>query len=241
MAKRFAQQLATLMVFFLVAPTVVLGQEQRTAAQDLEDKLAGLIHRIGATSGSDAASMDRRKSEAGFRRNLLLIALALTARTDKMRAEVLSKKHFQDVEAVRVDEQVGGSDANSGSTSLVSKGGIPTILGLAVENGALMRSESGTTITFRGNPVGIVEAFRKQGFSDSLQDLPETAFLRRLSFAFSFDTSRGDSAGMLIGDRQQLSSYSFRYEILNRRDPRHPAYKSRWEALTATKAQTVTD
>src|SRR6185369_717492 len=49
-------------------------------------------------------------------------------------------------EDVRVDKQVGGSNSNSGSTSLVSKGSIPSILGYAVENGGLARDINGTTI-----------------------------------------------------------------------------------------------
>jgi hypothetical protein len=57
------------------------------------------------------------------------------------------------LEEARIDKQVGGAGSNAGSTSIVSKGSVPAILGLAVENGALTRSVSGTTVTFRGNPL----------------------------------------------------------------------------------------
>ena len=69
--------------------------------------------------------------------------------------------HIGDIENIRVDKQVGGGSSNAGSTSLVSKGAAPSILGFAVENGALTQNISGTTVTYRGNLVGTIEALNK--------------------------------------------------------------------------------
>src|SRR4051794_30931668 len=62
----------------------------------------------------------------------------------------LSFEHLADLlqrnEEHRIDEQIGATAGASGSTTLVSKGSVPAIFALAVENGAITRSQSGTTM-----------------------------------------------------------------------------------------------
>lgn len=136
-------------------------------------------------------------------------------------------------------KQVGGNESNGGSTSLTSKPGLPAIFGIAVENGALTRTDSGTTVTFTGNPTGIIQAMAKKGFIDSFQEQAEfTAFLRRLSFGVSFDTTQGNLPGTttFTGDKQQLAGYSLKYSLLDQRDPRLKKYTRKWEDLTSEQA-----
>jgi hypothetical protein len=142
-----------------------------------------------------------------------------------------------DVEESRVDEQLGSTSSTSGSTNLVSKGGIPAIFALAVENGALTQSVSGTTFTFRGTPAGIVDALRNKGFADLLP-AERTPWTRRVSFSASFDASRGnpDGGALFTGDRQQLSQWTARYEIVNRRDLGDPRYRVLFEQNLASNA-----
>lgn|GEM_PF-6588720 len=147
-----------------------------------------------------------------------------------------------EIESARVDKQVGGAASNAGSTSLVSKGSIPGILGFAVENGGLTRTNQGTTITFRGNPVGLINALTGKGFISGFEadsKSPAASALRKFSFAASFDTSLGDTPNVFLGNKQQLSSYSFRYEFFNHRDPRDSRYATKWEDLVRTNAQKV--
>lgn len=152
-------------------------------------------------------------------------------------AQKLRSSFLVDAQEARVDKQVGGGSSNSGSTSLVTKGGTPAVLGFAVENGALEREISGTTITFRGNPVGLVEAFQNKGFVSGFEDdSPATRFLRKTSVAFSFDTDRGSQPGIFTANKQQLSALSARFEFINRRDPRNRAYRNDWENFLAVNA-----
>ncbi len=133
-------------------------------------------------------------------------------------------KFLVEAEEKRTDKQVEGGPSNSGTTSLVVKGGAPSVFGFAVSNGALVQSQSGTTLTFRGNPVGIVKLLQNRTFDESyLEDEndPVTRFLKKTSFALSFDTDRGSQPGTFTADKQQLSSYAVRYEFVNERDPRH--------------------
>ena len=137
-------------------------------------------------------------------------------------------------------KDVSASSSSSGSTSLVSKAGIPAVFGFAVENGALTKATSGTTVTFTGNPVGIVEALAKKGFITSFQNqAPLTAALRRVSFGISFDTSRGDQSGAFTADKQQLSGFSFKYNVIDQRDPRQSRYTKRWQELTRIQASNL--
>lgn len=209
---------------------------QNSAIDEYQKHLKKLVDRIITAKMRDdpKAALD---VEFSVHRNNYLFALSLVAKFDENKRSIL----VSEIEEARVDKQVGGSNANAGSTSLVTKGSVPSILGLAVENGALMRTDSGTTITFRGNPIGFIKALGEKGFIASYEDDgPTTRLLRRLSFALSFDTNRGDEQGTFTGDRQQLSAYSFRFDIINKRDPRHSSYKKKWDNLIYTKAQAIT-
>jgi hypothetical protein len=165
--------------------------------------------------------------DAAFTR-LVIVLVAKKGRSDEM----------VKAEEARVDKQVGGSSGNSGSTSLVVKGNVPAILGFAVENGALTKETSGTTITFRGNPVGIGKALAGKGIIGGFDTDDATArFLRRFSFGFSFDTDRGTTPGTFTGTKQQLSEVTARVVLYDKRDPRRGEYKKDWEDFLANQAQ----
>lgn len=151
----------------------------------------------------------------------------------KGRAEELVR-----AEEARVDKQVGGGSSNAGSTSLVTKGNVPAILGFATENGALAQEVSGTTITFRGNPVGIAKAFAGSGLVGGYDlDDPTTRLLRRFSFGFSFDADRGQTPGVFTGNKQQLSEVTARVVLYDKRDPRRGQFKKDWEEFLADSAK----
>lgn len=139
------------------------------------------------------------------------------------------------VEDARTDKQIGGPPAaGTGSTSLVSRGGVPAILSFAVEQGAATQTTDGTAVTIRGNAVGWLDLLQGQGFIQSYQDdAKATRALRALSYSFTFDTpgqapasaERPDDAEVeaqaKAADRQ-LVGYSVRAALIDQRDPRRP-------------------
>ena len=136
--------------------------------------------------------------------------------------------------ATRVDKQIGGDGSGAGSTALVAKGSVPAILGLAVEHSGIARKRSGSTVTFRGRPVGLIQALQSAGHVSSYNAITSNAslrFLNKFSFSVSFDTTRGPEANTFTDSSNQLSSYSVRYEIWNQRDARHPRYQPQWNEL----------
>ncbi len=140
------------------------------------------------------------------------------------------------LEAARVDKQVGSTPNTNGSTSLAMKGLAPRIFGMAVERGALTREVSGTSLTFRANPVGLIKALQGSGLVDLNDAYSRDAverFTSRFSLAATFDISRGAEPGVFTGGDQQLAAWSARLTVINRRDPASPAYATQWRTLLA--------
>lgn len=171
-----------------------------------------------------------RNGKLALARNFSSFAVILLARKE-------TPSFLVEAEEARVDKQVGGGPSNNGSTSLVVKGGTPAVLGFAVENGALTQTIDKTTVTFRGNPLGIYQALNNYGLTQSFivpKKDPFFNFLRKTSFAVSFDTDRGSDPGVFTGTKQQLSSFAIRTEFINNRTPEH--YKTDWEGFINTQA-----
>lgn len=142
------------------------------------------------------------------------------------------------IEEKRFDKQIGASASNAGTTSPTSKGTVPSLLGFAVENGALLRSVSGTTITFQAVPLNIVKALAAHDYVASApnpQPGTPSSLLSDVSVSVSFDASRGSTSNTFTGDQQQISGYGARYQIVNWRDPRNVRYAREWEKLRTDK------
>ena len=157
-------------------------------------------------------------------------------------AKKLTPQYLVEASEVRLDKQVGASSVNGVSPSLITHGGVPFILGFAVENGGLTQTTNNTAITFRGNPVGLFNALKNKGFMESVKQSesdPLLNFLKRTSFALTFNTDRGREPGVFTGSSQQLSSISARIELINRRVPTF--YIKDWENFIANEAQHLTD
>lgn len=133
----------------------------------------------------------------------------------------LLKKFLVEAEDSRLDKQIGADSKSSGTTSLVVKGGVPAFLNWAVENGAASNSISGTTTTFRINPIGFLETVTGAApvtGESPYKNKPFQRELKKTSIGLTFDLSRGSSPNVFTGDKQQLSAVSFRYEFINQRN-----------------------
>lgn len=232
---------------------------QQAAAPDLEAQLKAQIAALPAefqrelarrnpdialppTEDNRAALQDAIKFVLRVRNKPALYALALNSQRQKT-ADSASKdavnKFKAEVDEARVDKQVGSDSSQSGSTSLTTKGSVPAILGFAVENGALESSTSGTSITFRGRPVQIIQALQKIGYNDSYQVIERNSslgLLNRFAFGITFDTGRTNST-TFTGNANQISAFSVHVDLINHRDPRDKRYNDRWSTLRLGAAQ----
>ena len=150
-----------------------------------------------------------------------------------------------EVQDWRTDVQTENPPSGRGTTSVVSKGSVPYLLGLAVENGALTQMTSGTSVTFRTNPTGLITALQKHGYAESGPNAytdPVIKFVKNFSATVTFNTGattgatttgQGSQTQAFATAAQQISSFDVRYDIYNHRDPRDRKYNARWEALRA--------
>jgi hypothetical protein len=215
--------------------TAGTGSSTRTnpsAAQDVEKRLDQLAFQIL----DEVASNRSGKPE-----------LAVTSQSENLipliNARIVSKetitKGTLDVEAARTDKRLGADAKSSGTTTLVSKGGIPLIFSLATEHGAAVSTTSGTSITFHFNPVGLTDYLRnlttQTDDNFSIVAPPDNRFRRfwrRTSFGLTFDTSRGVETPTFTGSREQLSQISFRHEFLKKRNPTRAGFAAATQAFT---------
>ncbi len=147
------------------------------------------------------------------------------------------------VQEWRTDVETETPTSSAGTTSLVSKGSVPALLGVAVENGALTQTVNGTSVTFRTNPTGLIRALAKQSYAGSGPDADQDAvvrFIRRSSAAVTINTGASGSlssaspsgqASTFAGSAKQISNVNFRFDIINHRDPRDSRYIRKWAAL----------
>jgi hypothetical protein len=122
----------------------------------------------------------------------------------------------------RADIQVGAGSDGSGTTSAVVDPLLPAIFGVAFEDGAITRSVSGSTISFKVAPAGLVCAARPLAAAAVArrdEDACRT-FWRRVGVTASFDTTRGEKSPKLE-DLQtldnQFAALTVRAEIFNHR------------------------
>lgn len=160
---------------------------------------------------------------------------------------------LSNLEEERIDKQLGTTTNAAGSTSVVSKGSVPSLIAVAVENGALTRDISGTTITFRGSPANIIKTIQAKTYLAAGPAVPPwngsfESVAKRASFYVSFDANRGQKEALaatggaeplvLTAERQQLAAWGARVELINKRDPRRPEYREAWVALMESEGKT---
>jgi len=165
----------------------------------------------------------------GTGRNGKVVAYLIAAHAERNGYKAL----LQALEA-RTIKQLGATPGSGGSTSLAMNGLVPDILGIAVESGAINGDISGTTVTFRATPAGVVKALQGKGLVEINGDYANSTAARmasRISFAASFDTSKGSAPGTLTADSRQLTGWSARAELVNHRDPASGEYAAVWKGL----------
>jgi hypothetical protein len=120
----------------------------------------------------------------------------------------------------RADIQTGAGSGASGTTSAVLDPLLPAIFGVALEDGAITRSVSGTTITLKVAPAGLICASKPLAAAAVARRNEEACrtFWRRFGVTASFDTKRGEKSTQLENLQtldNQFSALTVRGEILN--------------------------
>jgi hypothetical protein len=188
---------------------------------------------------SVSSEVERKSAVASAMRRLedwspFVVALAPES---KGASNAIQAQGRSEVEQNRQDKQAGATSNSSGSTTLVSKGSSPSLLGFALEHGGLTQTTSGNTITFRGNVVNSVTALLKTTYLDSYElshSDPLVGYLSKVSFGVSFDTqaNQPSTAQGFEPSTKNFSGFSVKYDIYNHRDPRDKRYRDTWKKFS---------
>jgi hypothetical protein len=236
-------------VTLAVSGVLVHGQTPSKPADRLPPILKSAIHKTVEDLAKQGTLKERQN---------LLISLADVGQNDAAFAAYVIrragfKRTLREIENTRIDEQEGSSPGASGTTTVVSKGGVPGLLAAALENGAVTRTVNSTSSTLRANLLGLSrlvtgeEQFPYCPTPATGCDTPWTKFSRNTSFSVTIDTSRpstktvtamtpstantsGTSASLpvLTGNARQISNWGFRYALSNPQDLRNPDLQKAW-------------
>ena len=150
---------------------------------------------------------------------------------------------FHRFEEGRIDKDATISGASGGTTSVTSKGSVPSLFSFAAEHGALTQSVENNQLVFRGNVANSIAALKFQDYITSYIKLHEQNALIRniaqISFSASFNTASNNSTAVPSSNAtsNSFAGASVHYDIYNHRDPRD----ARWGADWAAVRQKVTD
>jgi hypothetical protein len=132
-------------------------------------------------------------------------------------------------EVARTDKQVGAAASVSGSTSAATKTGIPRILSLAVERGAVEREDSGTGATFSTSPYALLLL----GKEDTDQNFNDYAYLRRVGVSATVDLDHSNSTGSGDFQADQISAVATSIRLFGDRSARTTEFVEAWNLRIA--------
>lgn len=129
------------------------------------DQRVGVYNKRICTIAKNAASQPTPRVMLGTSATELgTVIFAQLINRSKVDVSEDIRKFILNAEEARTDKQVGSDSNSKGTTSLVLKGGVPAVFNIATEAGAMTSSVSGTTLTFRFNPVGFFEAISNSNY-----------------------------------------------------------------------------
>jgi hypothetical protein len=214
---------AKIIVILLLGLIAGLGQAQDAGASPQQQELNKLVLQYQAQPCAFSATVvtcefDRPDHYGAY------LAAAKASKQDLMVQTDLN----------RTDKQVGQTGAAGNSSSTVSTGSVPWLIGVALEHGAVTQSVENNLITFRGNIANVIKATKWKDYIQSYRGGQDNMFVRNISkasFSISYNTAQGASADNL--QTGNLAGYSFHIDLYNHRDPRDARYDKDWDRLLA--------
>lgn len=152
---------------------------------------------------------------------------------------------------LRPDQQLSSGNTAAGTTSLVTKAGSASLLGLALDTGALTRSVNGTTATLSANadqlyrtitkadPLCPMNCNRQNGLDAALNSLNFTASFALAQATPTTTATTGQASGpsavsvpttQVPTGEGKLTSFTAKYVILNKFDVRKGSFNKAWQA-----------
>ncbi len=152
------------------------------------------------------------------------VADALTLRQGNDGVRRISPYRYY-VETARTDKQVGASSGSSATTSLLEKPGIPSLLGLAIEHGAIDQEVSGTGVTLSTSPYSLFRLFTPE----TEENFRDYDLWRRIGVSVTYALDDGQARSAANLDPQKITEWSLRVRALGDRSPRSTRTQELWQ------------
>lgn len=140
---------------------------------------------------------------------IALFAIAAVVNPAQAKGVAFVAPYIAAAETKRTDKQVGASAQATGSTSLADKPGIPYLLGLAIEHGAVQQNINGSTLNLTSSPYALI-AWAKGDTSETYQ---QYSGFTRFGVSASYDLQNQNDPLASV-QRKQLSEWSVKFRVL---------------------------
>lgn len=137
-------------------------------------------------------------------------------------------------ELQRVDKQIGAPPSASGSTSLLEKAGLVDLLGFAVEHGAVLREDNGTSTTFSATPYSLLTL----QVEDTASAYNRYDLLRRVEVSGSVKLNSDTSSQQGI-DFKKFEQWSVRIRLWGDRSTRSREFEDKWNTNVRSKIEPI--
>lgn len=187
--------------------------------------LTDVVDRIAETIVTSDQTPDATISTTFNRMLFYTVADAVAPASTTLTAQsIRSLKPYQYLgETARTDKQIGAPPKSSGSTSAIEKPGFARLLGLAVENGAILQEVNGTTLTLSTSPYVL---YTLNG-GDTAENYQRAGFLNRVGVFANFKISNEDNA-LGSARRNQLEQWSIKARLFGDRSTRTKDFQQFW-------------
>jgi len=210
------------------APPPTLSHEVLCTAYDI-------VHK--KQNGNPDPSLFTEKSD-----ELTLLALAegLAPQAKKKASEIKRSLITTQQETSRTDKQNGASPRSQGSTTLAEKPNWVDLLGVAIENGAVQKEVSGSTLTLSSS----LYALTTPGKGDTATNYQQHGDLTRVGASASFNITTQDNV-LANATRRQLAEWSVNLRLTPDRTTRSGRFYEFWrhnvEAKINAEAVVITE
>jgi len=154
--------------------------------------------------------------------DLFTFALASAVVADQIDPKLYEGRFIAQNETKRTDKQIGASAAAGGSTSAADKPGIPYLLGLALEHGAINQNINGSTLTLSSSPYALIAAYK----GDTSDTYSQYAGFTRLAVSASYNL-QDQNDPLASVSRKQLTEWTVKLRLFGDHSPRSAAaYKA---------------
>lgn len=194
------------------APPPTLAHEVLCNANDI-------VHKKKADGKPDASVFTEKADMLA----LLALAEGIATQAGARASEVKREFQITREETARTDKQNGASVASQGSTSLVEKPNLVDLLGVAIENGAIQKEVSGSTLTLSSSPYALTALAN----GDTATNYQRHTDLARFGIAASFNISNQDDV-LANATRRQLAEWSVTFRLTADRSTRSAHFYEFW-------------